>query len=177
MKKYFFLFLIPFLMLSACENGERTTSDNPFFSEYMTPFGVPPFDLVSNDHFIPAFEEGMRQQEDAIDRIVNNPDAPTFANTIEELEYSGAMLSRVSGVFFNFNSSLITPEIQEIAQQVSPMLSNHGDNIGLNAPLFERVRTVYEQREELDLNPEQSRLLEETYKGFARNGALLPEDQ
>jgi len=172
MKKYLFLLLIPMMLL-----GCKREPANPFFAEFDTPFNLPPFEQIKNEHFVPAFEEAIRQQEEVIAAIVANEEPATFANTIEELEYSSPMLTRVSRVFFNFNSALISPEIQAIAQEVSPMLSAHRDNIMLNAELFARIKAVYDQKDQLGLNPEQMRLLTETYQQFARNGALLPAEK
>jgi peptidyl-dipeptidase Dcp len=160
------------MMMTSC--GE-TTHDNPFFSEYDTPFGVPPFDQIKLEHFIPATEAGIREQEAAVEDIVANPESPTFENTIAALDYSSPLLNKVIPVFFNYNSAKISPEQQAIAQELVPMLSAHGDNIMLNPRLFERVKAIYEQRETLELTREQQRLLELTYKNFVRNGALLPE--
>ncbi len=174
MKKYWFLMILPVLFMASCAPAER---DNPFFSEYDTPFGVPPFDLIENEHFEPAILEGIRQHEAEIQAIVDNPEPPTFENTIEALEYSGEMLGRVLRVFYNFNSSLTSPEIQQIAQNMSPKLSNHSDNIRLNLDLFAKVQAVYEQKDDLRLNDEQMRLLTETHKGFVRSGANLPPEQ
>ncbi|MFO7978086.1 MAG: M3 family metallopeptidase [Bacteroidales bacterium] len=174
MKKLLSLMFLTMLAISV--TGQITT-DNPFFQAYQTPFGVPPFDQIENQHFMPAFEEGMRQQEEAIEHITSNPDSPTFENTIAALDYSGTLLSKVVSVFFNYNSSNTSEEIQQIAQEVSPLLSEHGDNIMLNKELFERVKVIHDQKDKLDLTDEQMRLLEETYKAFTRNGALLSEDK
>jgi peptidyl-dipeptidase Dcp len=162
------------MMLSACAVQE---SENPFFSAFETPFGVPPFDLIENKHFEPAIQEGIRLQEEEIKAITDNPEPPSFANTIEALEYSGEMLGRVLSVYNNFNSSMTGDELQEIAREMTPLLSNHSDNIRLNLELFARVRAVYEMKDLLNLNPEQSRLLEETHKAFVRSGASLPAEQ
>jgi len=172
-KKYLLLLLLIPMMLLGC----KREAINPFLAEFDTPFNLPPFDLIKNEHFVPAFEAGIKEQEEAIAAIVANTEAPTFANTIAALEYSSPILSRVSRVFFNFNSALISPEIQEIARIVSPKLSAHRDNIMLNAELFTRIRAIYEQKAQLGLNPEQERLLLVTYRQFVRNGALLPMEQ
>ncbi|MBW6499493.1 MAG: M3 family metallopeptidase [Bacteroidales bacterium] len=174
MKKYLFLLLAPMMMFTSC--GEPKT-DNPFLSEYTTPFGVPPFDLIENEHFAPAMEEGMLQHDAEIDAIVNNPDLPTFENTIAALDYSGELLNKVSYVFYNFTSALTSPELEAIAQDLAPKMSAHSDNITLNPGLFARVQAVYEQRDNLSLTDEQMRLLELTYKNFIRNGAGLPEEK
>lgn len=174
MKKVIFILILIAMVLTSCQESGR---DNPFFAEYDTPFGVPPFDRIRNEHFLPAIQEGIKQQEAAIEQIIASRQAPTFENTIVALDYSSDLLSKVYPVFDNFNSSLITPELQQIAQQIVPMLSAHSDNIMLNPELFQRVKAVYDQREQLDLTREQQRLLEITYKGFVRNGALIPADK
>jgi peptidyl-dipeptidase Dcp len=162
------------IILASCAGPEQ---DNPFFSEYNTPFGVPPFNLIENDHFLPAFKEGISQQEAEIDAIVNNPEPATFENTVAALDYSGMLLNQAGSVFYNYLSSNTSDEIQAIAQEVAPMMSEHSDNISLNMDLFTRIQTVYEQKDQLGLNEEQEMLLEETYKNFVRNGAALPEEK
>ncbi|MFW5793823.1 MAG: M3 family metallopeptidase [Bacteroidota bacterium] len=172
MKNLLFIVLILSMMITSCDKKE-----NPFFSEYETPFGVPPFEEIKNEHFIPAFEKGMDEQNSEIEAILKNEEAPTFENTIEAYEHSGGLLSKVSGVFYNFNSSITSDELAEIAKEMAPKLSAHSDNISLNADLFERIKSVYDQKDDLDLNPEQNRLLSETYKRFVRSGALLSEEK
>ncbi|TVQ07486.1 MAG: M3 family peptidase [Bacteroidetes bacterium] len=172
MKKIAGLILMVIIMAS-CATEEK----NPFLTEYDTPFGVPPFDQIENQHFMPAFKEGIKQQEERIDAIVKNEEAPTFENTIAALEYSGMLLRRVSLVFYNYLSSNISDEIQDLSQEVAPMLSSHGDNISLNMDLFNRIQAVYAQKDQLTLTEEQQMLLQETYDGFVRNGAALPEDK
>ena len=157
--------------------GCKKSMDNPFFSQWGTPYEIPDFAKIKTEHYMPAFEEGMKRQMAEIDAIVNNPDAPTFENTIEAYEYSGELLNTVSGVFFNLSECENSDEMEAIAEEVTPKLSAHGDNIALNAKLFERIKTVYDQRESLGLNPEQMRLLDETYKGFVRRGANVPAEQ
>ena len=157
--------------------GCNKKMDNPFFSEWGTPYEIPDFSKIKTEHYLPAFEEGIARQLKEIDDIVNNPEAPTFENTIEAYEYSGDLLNSVSSVFFNLSECENSDEMEKIAETVTPMLSAHGDNIALNADLFKRVKAVYDQRESLNLNPEQARLLEETYKGFVRAGANVPEAQ
>jgi peptidyl-dipeptidase Dcp len=152
-------------------------SQNPFFSNYTTPFGVPPFAQIKNEHFEPAFIEGMKQQAAEIAAITAQKEAPTFVNTILALENSGDLLDRVGTVFFNFNNANTNESIQKIAQTLSPQLSKHRDDIQLNAELFKRVKTVYDQRTQLTLTTEQQTLLEKTYKGFVRSGAALSADK
>ena len=157
--------------------GCKKNMDNPFFSEWGTPYEIPDFAKIKTEHYLPAFEEGMKRQMQEIDDIVNNPEAPTFENTVEAYEYSGELLSTVSGVFFNLSECENSDEMEAIAEEVTPLLSAHGDNIALNAKLFERIKAVYDQKDALGLNAEQMRLLEETYKGFVRGGANVPVEQ
>ena len=163
------------LALTGCK--DKKTMDNPFLSPWNTPYEIPDFSRIKLEHYMPAFEEGMRRQKAEIEAIVNNPEEPTFENTVLAFEYSGQLLQEVSSVFFNLNSCENSPEMDAIADEVTPLLSAHGDDIALNADLFARIKKVYEQRESLGLNPEQMRLLEEQYKGFVRSGANVPEEQ
>lgn len=150
---------------------------NPLLDQPATPFGVPAFDQVKIEHYLPAFEEAIKQNKAEVDAIVNNEAEPTFENTIVALDRSGLLLDRVVGVFFNVLEADGNDEMNEIAEKVSPMLSELSDGIILNDKLFQRVKFVYEQRDQLGLNPEQMRLLTETFKNFADNGANLPEDK
>ncbi len=168
MRKLFALFIIASLI-----GGSVSASENPFYEEWDTPYGVPDFSLVKNEYYMPAFKDGMKQEMVEIEAIANNTEPPTFENTIEALEATGALLERVSSVFFNLNSSNTDDEMQDIAKKVAPMLSQHGDEIFLNAELFVRVKTVYDKRAELGLDTEQMRLLEEYYKDFVAGGANL----
>ncbi len=165
------------LLLGACSNNKNEMKDNPFFTEWNTPYGVPPFDQIKTAHYIPAFEEGMRQQIAEIDSIVNNTEAPTFENTVEALEYTGELLNKVSSVFFNVSETNNSDTMEAIAIEIMPKLSKHGDDISLNAKLFARIKAVYDQKDNLGLSPEQMRLLEESYKGFVRGGANVPADK
>lgn len=160
-------------LLTACQTEQK----NPFFETYTTPYGAPPFDKIKVEHYMPAFLEGMAQQKAEIDAIVNNTEAPTFANTIEALEYSGSLLDKVTYVFFNVYMADGNDEMGKIAEEVSPLLSEQTDYIMLNEGLFERVKAVYEAKETLNLNKEQAKLLEETYKSFVRGGANLNKEQ
>ncbi len=162
-------------VMTACK--DKKDMDNPFFAEWGTPYEIPAFEKIKPEHYLPAFEEGMRRQNAVIDSIVANPEPATFENTIEALEYSSPLLNEVSGVFFNIKSSNTSDELEAIAEKVMPMLSEHGDNISLNADLFARIKSVYDQRETLNLNPEQRRLLDETYKSFIRSGANIPVEK
>ncbi len=147
--------------------------DNPLLVDFNTPFNVPPFDRIENGHFMPAFEKAMEKHNLEIDAIANNPEPPTFENTIAALDYSGYRLSEVSSIFSNLNSSHTNEELQEIAREVTPKLSAHSTSILLNTDLFARIRAVNDQRENLALDQEQSMLLEKTYKSFVRGGAAL----
>ena len=163
------------LLLAGCK--DKKNMDNPFFSEWNTPYEIPDFSRIRTEHYMPAFEEGMRRQMAEVDAIVANPEAPTFDNTVLAYEYSGQLLKEVSGVFFNLSECENDDEMEAIAEKVMPLLSKHEDDIALNAALFARFKAVYDQRESLGLNPEQRRLLEETYRGFVRGGANVPEAQ
>ena len=153
-------------------------AQNPFLEPYNTPHGTAPFDKIKTEHYEPAIREGMRQQNEEIDAIVNNPEAPTFANTIEAYEKSGHLLNRAATVFGNLQSAETNNEMQELAKTLMPLMSEHSNNIGMNERLFARIKTVYEQRGQENLNAEQLKLLEEIYNGFVRNGAnLTPEEK
>ncbi|MEL6557515.1 MAG: M3 family metallopeptidase [Bacteroidota bacterium] len=179
MKK--FIFIASVLLLSACqtqpEKKEEQKAENPFYQKWETPFGVPPFDQIKNEHFMPAFQKGMEENLAEIDAIVNNSEEPTFANTLEELERSGKLLTKVQRVFSNLSSSNTNPRLQELQRELSPMISAHYDKIALNEKLFERVETIWQARETLGLSAEQHRLLENRRKTFVRSGALLNEEQ
>ncbi len=167
MRKTFILILFIAIMTA------NINSQNPFFSTYKTPHGTTPFDKIKNEHYEPAFEKGIKEQEVEIDQIVNNPDLPTFANTIEAYEKSGELLSNVGSVFFNLLSSESNDEMMEISQRLSPKLSEHSNNIGLNENLFARVKAVYDKRNDSGLTPEQIRLTEKIYEGFENKGVTL----
>lgn len=148
---------------------------NPFLSEYNTPFGVPPFDVIEIEHFIPAYKAGIGEQEAEINAIVNNADAPTFENTIAAFDLSGEVLRKVDGVFEKLRSAETSDEIDSIARILVPITSAHKSNMMLNAALFERVKEVYENQADLGLNPEQTRVLEKIYQRFEKGGANLDE--
>jgi peptidyl-dipeptidase Dcp len=150
---------------------------NPFLTDYKTPFNVPPFDKIQNKDYLPAIEEGIRKHRLEIDSICNNQEAPGFANTIEALNYSGDLLGSVTKVFYNLRDANTNDSMQTIAQTVAPMLSKHEDEINLNEKLFARVKAVNDNKAALNLNKEQSRLLDETYKRFVRGGANLAKEK
>lgn len=161
---------------SVSEPAASAERDNPLLAEWNTPFRVPPFDRIESTDYLPAMRDGVQQQQSEIDAIVANPDAPTFENTIVALEVSGSTLNAVRRVFFAVNGAHADDVIRDTARTIAPELSAHRDNIFLNAALFERVDAVYNMRDQLDLNAEQQRLLEETHKEFVRSGANLEPD-
>ncbi|NGY37323.1 M3 family metallopeptidase [Flavobacterium sp. XN-5] len=148
---------------------------NVITSKFATKHDTAPFSKIKNEDFLPAFIEGIALAKAEIDVIVKNEAAPTFENTIEALDFSGYTLDRISSIFFNLNSAETNDEIQKIAQEVSPLLSEFGNDVRLNTKLFAKVKTVYEQKAALNLNAEQTTLLDEKYKSFSRNGANLAE--
>ena len=155
---------------------KKQTNQNPFFEKYNTPYNVPAFDKIKVEHFKPAFLEGIKQQEKEIDAIASNTQKATFENTILAMENSGKLLSEVSTVFFNLSSANTNAEIQKIAQEVSPLLAAHSDNINLNEKLFQKVNSLWQSKNQLNLGTEEAKLLENAYKRFARNGAKLDEN-
>ena len=173
MKKLTILPVTLMLLLAAC--GTQEKNGNPFFSEYDTPFQIPPFEQIDTTHYLPAFEQGIKEQEAEIDAIVNNTNEPTFENTIMALQNSGEVLRKVSSVFYGVNSAETNPTMQRIAREVSPLMTKHGDNISLNEKLFQRIKTLYENKENLGLDELQLRTLTKYYDDFVRNGANLSE--
>lgn len=167
--KKILLVLICILNISCMLNAEN----NPFFKAYHTPFDTPPFDKIKPEHYEPAFEKGIKELQDEVLQIANNPAAPTFENTIVALERSGRLLDRVSSAFFNVLNALSTDEMMEISQRVSPKLSESSNNIYLNEALFARVKSIYDQKDKLNLSIEDKRLLEKTYESFQKKGATL----
>ena len=152
------------------------TLNNPLLEEWTTPFAIPPFDLIRPEHFKPAVEEAIAITRKEIDEIVACPGQPDFRNTIEALENAGSLLNRITPILFNLNSSDTTPELQDAAREVSPVLTAFSNDISLNPELFARVRSVYERRDSLGLNQEEMILLDRKYKGFVRGGAGLSEE-
>ena len=149
---------------------------NPFLVESSAPFGAPEFDKITNEHYLPAFEAGIAEGKAEIDAIVANTEEPTFENTIEALEYAGETLGRVAGIFYNIMEAHTNDQMQAIAEQVSPMLTEFSMYSSLNPVLFAKVKAVYEKKDELGLEPDQMKLLENTYRGFVRGGANLSDE-
>jgi peptidyl-dipeptidase Dcp len=180
MRNLLYIIIACGILLNACapkEKEVKETTENPFFQDWDTPFGVPPFDQITDEHYMPAFEKGMEDMLAEIDAIVDNPDDPTFANTIEELERTGKLLTKVQRVFYNLAGSNTNPKLQELQRELSPLLSAHYDKITLNEELFNRVEAVWQSRDTLDLTSEQRKLLDDRRKSFVRSGALLNEEQ
>ncbi len=148
-------------------------AQNPFFEKYSTPHGTIPFDKIKNEHYEPAIREGINRHDAEIEAIINNPAAPTFANTIAAYEKSGRLLNHVSTVFGNLLSAETNDDMQELAKTIMPLLSEHSNNVTLNEKLFARIKTVYQQKEQLNLTGEQTKLLEDIYNSFIRSGANL----
>ncbi|MBE6247447.1 MAG: M3 family metallopeptidase [Bacteroidales bacterium] len=169
------------IMVAACAAISLTSCkqemDNPLLTESGLRYEAPAFDKITEEHYLPAFEAAIAEGKQEIEAIVNNPEAPTFENTILELEYAGGKLNTVAGIFYNLNEANTNDRMQEIAEQISPMMTEYSLSIMLNPKLFERVKAVYEQRENLNLSQEEAKLLEKTYKGFADNGANLSEEE
>jgi len=166
------------LVLSSCKNQSEADKINPFFSEYNTPFNVPPFEKIKSKHYMPAFEKGMNEGRKDIEALVKNQAEPDFDNTIGVLDKAGELLTRVSLVFFAQASANTSDSLQDIEMEISPKLAGYNDEIRMNPGLFKRVKQVYDNQERFNLNPEQKFMLENLYKEFVRNGANLnKEDQ
>ena len=167
--------------LSACSSSEKKSEilapGDILLTEFTTPFGVPPFDKIELEDYMPAFKEAIAQQQKEVDDIVGQTAAPDFENTIVALDQSGNLLRKVNAVFSGLNSANTNDEMQALSRELSPLLSKNSDDIRLNKDLFARVKTVYDNRESLNLNKEQKKLLEETYKSFVRGGANLDAEQ
>mgnify|MGYP002399106575 FL=1 len=163
------------LVAASCK---KEACENPFFCEWETPFGVPPFDQIKLEHFKPAFIKGMDEELADVESIINNPEEPTFENTIKALQFTGELLEKTQRAFGPLTSANTNDSIQALSREMSPLFSKHRDNIALNEKLFERVKSVYENREKFTLTPEETKLLEDSYIGFIRNGiGLNAEDK
>ena len=149
--------------------------ENPLLKESSAPFGAPEFDKIKNEHYLPAFEAGIAEAKAEIDAIVANQEEPTFENTIEAMEVAGQTLNNVAGIFYNLMEADTNDEMQQIAEQISPMLNEYSMYVSLNPDLFQKVKAVYEKKDELGLAPDQMKLLEDNYKGFVRGGANLSD--
>lgn len=157
-------------------SAQPQNTDNPFFRDWETPFQTPPFDEIKQEHFLPAYEEGIKQQNAEIEAIVDNQDKPDFKNTITSIEKSGELLTKVIKVFGSLNGTDTNNEMQKIAEKSTSMLSKHIDDFYLNEKLFQRIKTLYNKKESLNLTTEQNRVLENYYLDFVRGGANLSEN-
>ena len=174
MKKIALCLLVSLIIMVGCKQHEEKSS-NPFFSEFNTPFNVPPFDKIDTSHYIPAFVKGIADHQAEIDAIVNNTEVPTFENTVYALDKSGKLLGTVSRVFYSLNSANTDSAMQAIAQKIAPLTTKHRDNIALNEKLFQRIKTVYENRETSNLEDAQKRVVSKYFNDFVRSGANLNE--
>ena len=176
MKNIILVSVILLILFTGCKQEPK--SDNPFFNKWDTPFEVPPFEQIRNSHYLPAYLKGFEEQMDEIKAIISNPKAPTFENTIEALEYSDHLLTKVGRVFGALNSANTNDSLQAINMEIAPLASKHRDDISLNDSLFRRVKSVYENMDKFRLTEEEKKVLDDTYKSFVRNGAALsPEDK
>jgi peptidyl-dipeptidase Dcp len=178
MKKSFILIFALGMVLFSCQNQKKesdTNMENPFFKEWTTPYGVPPFEEIKVEHFLPALKEGITQRETEVEAIVANTAEPTFENTILALDKSGELLGKVSGTFYPLSSANTNDEMQALAREISPLMTQHRDNISLNPELFERIKSVYDRRNNLGLDKEQMRATEKYYEDFVRGGANLSD--
>ena len=171
MKKTLLTLMIGLLLMGCAK------TDNPFLETYKNKYGAPPFDKIKNEHYMPAFKEGIKKHAEEVNAIADNKEAPTFDNTIAALDFSGELLKKVSSVFFNLYSCNTNDGMEKIATEITPVLSDHNDNIYLNERLFARVKTLYDNRSTLGLTAEQIRLLEKYHRNFVRSGAALNADQ
>ena len=169
------LVAVPFLLVLGCTKTPK--NDNPFFTEFTTPFQVPAFDQIDTTDYMPAFVEGIKQHDAEIAAIADNTEEATFDNTILPFDKSGKMLKRVSKVFFNMTEANTNDQLQDIANKVSPMISKHEDDISMNAKLFARIKTIYDKRKESNFDAQQIRVVEKYYRDFEREGANLTKDQ
>ena len=172
MKTKFYLLLFIGMTLFSCSKKEQ----NPLLESFNTPFQTPPFNKIKNSHYMPAFMEGIKQHNLEIEAIVKNTEPANFENTIEALDRTGTLLSRVSSIFYNLNSANTDDELQKIAREIAPVLSKHYDDILLNNKLFQKIKSVYLQKDKLDLDVEQNTLLTKYYKDFVRGGANLNKE-
>ena len=179
MNRVLIFFYVAGIFLTSCQNQKKESQvdmENPFFKEWTTPYGVPPFDEIKIEHYLPALKEGIEQHEAEIDAILANKDEPTFENTILTFDKSGKLLSKVTGTFYPLNSANTNDKMQELAREVAPLMTRHYDNISLNPLLFERIKSIYERRNELGLDKEQMRATEKYYEDFVRGGANLSKE-
>lgn len=183
MKKYILLFA-SILVLGACKdrndkpmNKKDITQTNPLLQEWNTPFGTPPFDRIKSEDYLPALQYALEKQKEEIDQIVNNPEKPDFKNTIEAMEKSGKDLNKVTGVFMAVKAANTDSILDKTSKIFMPQLAAHQDEINMNKALFDKINAVYREKDQLNLTPEQEKLLENKYKSFVRSGINLPEEK
>ena len=168
-------------MMTACgtkpASEQESERQNPFLVEWTTPYGVPPFDQIQDSDYLPAFTEGLKERADEIEAIKNNPDAPTFENTVEALDNAGFLLNRVGNVFFNLMQTDVTPEMKKVQSIILPLASEASSKIYMDSVLFARIDQVYQQKDDLKLDGEQQRVLELIHLHFVNNGVGLSADK
>lgn len=175
MRSYYIFGVLIFLFMSSITKAENT-EQNPFFMEWNTPHQTIPFELIKVEHYMPAIELGLKEAYAEVDAIINNPEEPTFENTILAMELSGKQLNKVTRVMFNLSGTMTSPELMACLREASPKLSEFSSYVSLNPKLFEKVKKLYNKRAELNLDPESLKLLEDSYLGFQRSGANLEGD-
>ena len=164
-------------MVTSASHAFAAQEGNPFMTEYTTQFNIPPFEQIKTEHYLPALKAGIAEQNKEIEAIINNPEAPTFENTILALDNSGQTLNNVAYVFFAFTEALSSPELQKVDEEFTPLLTKHSDEISMNDKLFARIKKVYDERANHNYTTAQLRLIESNYKSFTRNGALLTPEK
>lgn len=172
MKKIVFLMTAALMTVVSCTNDKKEPV-NPFFTEWQTPFGVPPFDQIENEHYVPAIDSGITLARSEVAAITASTDTPTFANTIVPYDRAGQLLNKVAYVFYSQTSANTNDTLESLQMEIAPKVSAFSDEILLNAELFRRIKAVYENRAAEQLNGEELYLLENLYRSFVRNGALL----
>mgnify|MGYP002347205615 FL=1 len=165
------------LVFGSCSKQDKDIANNPLVKEWKTPFGTTPFEEIKPTDYLPAFKHAMKIHEEEVKAIIDNKDTPTFQNTIVAFDFSGELLYKISGVFFNMTAANTNDEMQKLEVEIAPMLAKHTDEINMNAKLFERVKKVWDNKDKENLNQEQKMLLEKIYKRFVRSGALLSKDK
>lgn len=177
MKKILYLIMTAAVLSIGCNSESKKDPSNPLLQKFETPYEVPPFDLIKIEHYKPAFVYAMQEHNNEIKKIIKNSEAPTFENTIVAFDQSGSLLRTISGIFFNVYEAESDEALHELANEIMPMYSSHGDNITFNDKLFQRIKTVYDQRNTLNLQDDEMRVLEKYYKDFTRNGANLSKEE
>jgi peptidyl-dipeptidase Dcp len=171
------IFIIALFLASCNKNTTKMNNNNPLLQPFTNEYGIPPFDKIKPQDFMPAFKIAMQEQIDSINKIVNNTQKPTFKNTIEAFEFSGLHLSQISAIFYNLLSANTNPQLDSIAQQLASLMTEHQAKIAYNEKLFAKIKTIYNKRDSLKLSQEQYKLLTETYKHFVRSGVDLAKDK